>query len=90
MLIAVIVTSISTGYSLENTTTTTTTAQGKPVPNAEQAEAQLSPEIVTELLSSDSVTTTETVKFHIEFKGVETMLNQITRIMGVKQKDDSN
>lgn len=87
MLIAVIVTSISTGYSLE---TTTTTVQGKPVPNAEQAEAQLNPEIVTELLSTDSVTTTETVRFHIEFKGVETMLNQITRIMDVKQKDDSN
>lgn len=87
MLIAIIVTSISTGYSLE---TTTTTVQGKPVINAEQAEVQLNPEIVTELLSTDSVTTTETVKFHIEFKGVETMLNQITRIMGVNQKGDSN
>lgn len=87
MLIAVVVTSISTGYSLESTTTT---VQGKPVPKAEQAEVQLNPEIVTEFLPTDSVTTTETVKFHIEFKGVETMMNQITRIMGVKQKDDSN
>lgn len=87
MLIAIIVTSTSTGYSLE---TTTTVVQGKPVINAEQAEVQLNPEIVTELLSTDSVTTTETVKFHIEFKGVETMLNQITRIMGVNQKGDSN
>lgn len=89
MLIAVIVTSISTGYSLE---ATTTTVQGKPVPKAEQAEAQLNPEIVTEILNqeADSVTTTQTIKFHIEFKGVETMLNQITRIMGVNQKEDSN
>ena len=87
MLIAVIVTSISTGYSFE---TSTTTVQRNPISNAEQNNVeQLNPEIVTELLFTDSVTTTETVKFQVEFKGGEALLNQISRFMGVKQKDDS-
>ena len=87
MLIAVIVTSISTGYSFESSTTT---VQKNPISNAEQNNVeQLNPEIVTELLFTDSVTTTEMVKFQVEFKGGEALLNQIARFMGVKQKDDS-
>ena len=87
MLIAVIVTSISTGYSFESSTTT---VQRNPISNAEQNNVEeLNPEIVTELLFTDSVTTTETVKFQVEFKGGEALLNQISRFMGVKQKDDS-
>lgn len=86
MLIAVIVTSISTGYSFESSTTT---VQKNPISNAEQNVEELNPEIVTELLFTDSVTTTETVKFQVEFKGGEALLNHIARFMGVKQKDDS-
>ena len=86
MLIAVIVTSISTGYSFESSTTT---VQKNPITNAEQNVEELNPEIVTELLFTDSVTTTETVKFQVEFKGGEALLNHIARFMGVKQKDDS-
>lgn len=87
MLIAVIVTSISASYSLESSTTT---VQRNPISNAEQNNVeQLNPEIVTELLFTDSVTTTEMVKFQVEFKGGEALLNQIARFMGVKQKDDS-
>ena len=87
MLIAVIVTSISTGYSFESSTTT---VQRNPISNAEQNNVEeLNPEIVTELLFTDSVTTTEMVKFQVEFKGGEALLNQIARFMGVKQKDDS-
>ena len=87
MLIAVIVTSISTGYSFESSTTT---VQKNPISNAEQNNVEeLNPEIVTELLFTDSVTTTETIKFQVEFKGGEALLNHIARFMGVKQKDDS-
>ena len=86
MLIAVIVTSISTGYSFESSTTT---VQKNPITNAEQNVEELNPEIVTELLFTDSVTTTETVKFQVEFKGGEALLTHIARFMGVKQKDDS-
>ena len=87
MLIAVIVTSISTGYSFESSTTT---VQRNPISNAEQNNVEeINPEIVTELLFTDSVTTTETVKFQVEFKGGEALLNYIARFMGVKQKDDS-
>lgn len=93
MLIAVIVTSISTGYSLESTTTT---VQGKPVSLKPEQTLPLNPENVTDLLTEDgdsashSLTTTQTIKFHIEFKGVESMLNQITRIIGVEHTNDTN
>ena len=87
MLIAVIATSISASYSLESSTTT---VQRNPISNAEQNNVeQLNPEIVTELLFPDRITTTETVKLHVEFKGGEALLNQITRFMSDKQKDDS-
>lgn len=85
IIVAIVLTSISTGYSLE---TTKTTFLGKSI-------SEHGPEIdansLTEILESSDkyqprVLTTQKTTFSIQYKGAESLMNEVTRLMGNKKE----
>lgn len=85
IILALVLTSVSTGYSLE----ITKTIKGKPM--IEQ-EPNLNGNVVTEMLpqensSESSIVTVEKRTFNIEYRGAENLINEI---INFKDMNNSN